>query len=140
MAAILGLDVGSKTIGVAAGDDVSGMAFPVTVIERKGVRRDVDAICALAEDRDATEAVVGLPLAMDGTRGEQTGLAESIARELETRGFTVHFQDERLTTVAAERTLLEADVSRKKRKRVVDKLAATLILQVFLDRRQRERS
>lgn len=139
MAAILGLDVGTKTIGVASGDEEIGIAFPVTVIERRGLRRDLDQLREIAEDRDAHEAVVGLPLSMDGSQGDQAKHALEIANELEKRGFTVHLQDERLTTVSAERALLEADLSRKRRKQVIDKIAATLILQDFFDRRRAAR-
>lgn len=136
MGRALGIDVGTKTLGVAVGDDDGSIAFPVTTIRRKGLVRDLAAVMEIAEDRGAEEAVVGLPLELDGSDGPLCAEARVVARELEARGLTVHLQDERMSTVAAERALLEGDVSRKRRKQVVDKVAATLILQAFLDRRR----
>ena len=87
------------------------------------------------EDRGSDEVVVGLPLNLDGTPGEMAAEAQVIAERLEAEGLRVHLWDERMTTVSAERALLEGDVSRKKRKTVIDKVAATLILQGWLDAR-----
>lgn len=134
MGRILGLDVGTKRIGVAVSDPGRSIALPVTVIKRAGLERDIQEISALGAERDVDEVVIGLPLNLDGSPGvmeEQARLlGEEIARRL---GWTVHTWDERLTTVSAERALLEADLSRRRRKQVIDKVAATMILQGFLD-------
>ncbi len=135
MARTLGLDVGTKTIGVAVADEGGTVAFPVTTIKRVGMKRDVAALLEIAEDRGADEAVVGLPLNLDGTPGEMAPEAKVVAQRLEAEGFRVYLWDERMSTVSAERALLEGDVSRKKRKKVIDKVAATLILQAWLDAR-----
>jgi putative Holliday junction resolvase len=135
MSRALGIDVGTKTLGVAVGDEGGTVAFPVTTIRRRGMRRDIDAVMEIAEDRSAEHVVVGLPLEMNGEPGAMAAEADAVADALASRGLVVHRQDERLSTVAAERALLEGDVSRKKRKKVVDKVAATLILQAWLDAR-----
>jgi putative Holliday junction resolvase len=136
MTRILGIDVGTKTLGLAISDEGGTVAFPVQTLQRKGLRRDVEALADLATERDVEEVVVGLPLNLDGTPGRLVAEAETVAGRLAERtGLPVHLSDERLTTAAAERVLLQADVSRRRRKQVVDKLAATLILQAFLDRR-----
>lgn len=135
MARTLGLDVGTKTIGVAVADEGGTVAFPVTTVKRVGMRRDIAALLEIAEDRGADEAVVGLPLNLDGSPGEMAPEARAVAERLESEGLSVHLYDERMSTVSAERALLEGDVSRKKRKTVIDKVAATLILQAWLDAR-----
>ena len=135
MARTLGLDVGTRTIGVAVADEGGTVAFPVTTVRRVGLRRDLAALMEIAEDRGSDEVVVGLPLNLDGTPGEMAAEAQVIAERLEAEGLRVHLWDERMTTVSAERALLEGDVSRKKRKTVIDKVAATLILQGWLDAR-----
>ncbi len=135
MGQILGVDVGTKTLGLAVSDDGGSVAMPLTTVTRRSRARDLAAISEIVEDRGIEEAVVGLPLNLDGSPGEMSAEADRIAEILESQlGLTVHRWDERMTTVAAERVLLEADVSRKKRRKVVDKLAATLILQGYLDR------
>lgn len=130
----MGLDVGEKTIGVALSDELGWTAQGLEVIRRQALEDDLARLRSLTQEYGVTEIVVGFPKNMNGTVGPSgencLALAEVVKVEL---GLPVHMWDERLTTVSAERTLLEADVSRKKRRQVVDKLAATFILQGFLD-------
>jgi putative Holliday junction resolvase len=136
---ILGLDIGSKRIGIAVSDELGLTAQGIETIVSKGPEADVQQIVKLAIHYQVKEVVVGLPLNMDGTEGPQAkkvkALAERISRELP---IPVREWDERLSTVAAERALLEADVSRSKRRKVIDKLAAVLILQTYLDRQRHQ--
>ena len=131
-----GLDVGSRTVGVAVSDALGVTAQPVTTLRRTNLRADLAQLRRLAEEHDVGHAVVGLPLNMDGSEGpsaaEARRLGDSISRTL---GIPVEYWDERLTTVAATRMLVEADVSRARRRAVVDKIAAVLILQGWLDAR-----
>lgn len=133
-----GLDVGSRTIGVAVSDVLGLTAQPGYVHARRGTRADVAAIVSFCREQGVEEIVVGLPLEMDGREAHRARrvrvFVDGLSAEFDG---AVHLWDERLTTVAAERTLLEADMSRRKRKQHVDKLAAALILQGFLDYRQR---
>ena len=135
--AVLALDVGSTRIGVAVGDPTGSFALPVTVIERTNLREDLAKITELAESYLATELVVGNPLTLSGERGPA---AEKMDRFIEQLGRvfrgTIHRVDERLSTAQATKTLIAADVSRGKRKMVVDKMAAALILETFLARRR----
>ncbi|GAC1391853.1 MAG: Holliday junction resolvase RuvX [Vulcanimicrobiaceae bacterium] len=134
---VLALDVGSKRIGIAISDPSEGFALPLTVVEHTNLRADVDAIVALAQEYGATEVVVGDPIRMSGERGIAAERIDRFVQAL-TRRFsgTIHRIDERLTTAQATKTLIGADVSRAKRKTVVDKLAASLILEMFLSRRK----
>lgn len=131
---ILGLDYGDRKIGVAVSDAFGWTAQGVEVIDRKRTK-DVDArIVELIRELEVTEIVIGLPKNMNGSVGPRGQLSMEFAESLkESVQLPVHLWDERLTTVSAERTLIEADVSRKKRKLVVDKMAASLILQNYLD-------
>jgi len=132
-----GLDVGTKTIGVAISDALGFTAQPVTTIRRTNLRADLTELRRLAEHHAVEHAVVGLPLNMDGSEGPSAAdarrLGEAVARTL---GIPVEYWDERLTTVAANRLMIEADVSRARRRAVVDQIAASLILQGWLDARQ----
>lgn len=131
---ILGLDYGDRKIGVAISDAFGWTAQGVEVIDRKRTK-DVGArIVELIQELEVTEIVIGLPKNMNGSVGPRGQLSVEFAESLkESVQLPVHLWDERLTTVSAERTLIEADVSRKKRKLVVDKMAASLILQNYLD-------
>ncbi|MBP7147116.1 MAG: Holliday junction resolvase RuvX [Acidobacteria bacterium] len=136
MGRILGIDVGTRTLGLAISDEGQRFALPLTTLRRAGLERDLRQLEELVREREVVEAVVGLPLNLDGSPGAMEGEADLVAGELGRRcAIPVQRWDERLTTVAAERALLEADMSRRKRKLLVDKVAATLILQAFLDRR-----
>ena len=130
----MGLDLGDKTIGVAVSDPMGWTAQGVTVIRRTTHARDCAALHQLVEEYEVHEIVLGLPKNMDGTIGSRGELSLAYAERIKgTMGLPVVLWDERLTTVAATRTLLEADVSRAKRKQVIDKMAAALLLQNYLD-------
>ena len=130
----MGLDYGDKTIGVAISDELGWTAQGLEVIRRKTQEDDLNRIRDLVANYEIGEVVVGLPRNMNGTIGPRGELCREFARFLQERlQLPVHLWDERLTTAAAERTLLEADVSRKKRKQVIDKMAAALILQGYLN-------
>lgn len=131
---ILGLDLGDKTIGVAVSDAFGWTAQGVEVIRRTRLEEDLKRLGQLAAEYEAAEIVLGLPKNMNNTigpRGEASiAFADVLRDQLQ---LPVHLWDERLSTASAQRTLLEADVSRKKRKLVVDKMAAAIILQHYLD-------
>ena len=137
---MIGLDVGDKRIGVAAADALGLTAQGLPTIVRQGSDADLDKVIDVYTQRQAKGIVVGMPYNMDGSRGPQAekvkGFADELVARMLERGIdepAVIYRDERLTTVAATRTLIDADVSRKKRKDSVDKLAAVLILQGYLD-------
>ena len=133
--AVLGLDLGTKTLGVAASDLRRTVASPVETIKRTKFTADANALIALAEGREAAGFVLGLPRNMDGSEGPRCQSTRAFARNLaKLTDLPITFWDERLSTVAVERTLLEADQSRKRRAEVVDKMAAAYILQGALDR------
>jgi putative Holliday junction resolvase len=131
---ILGLDLGQSRIGVAISDPRRQMAVPLGTV-RTGAPADVRAIAAMVKELGVTAIVVGQPLSMSGRKGEEADHAEKFAQALrDFLGVPVFLQDERLTTVQAERSLREAGVGGRDRRRVVDQAAATLILQAYLDR------
>lgn len=131
---ILGLDYGDRTIGVALSDELGWTAQGIEVIRRKSEETDLERLRQLSVQFQVEEIVVGLPKNMNGTLGPRSEASMAFARVLvQELQLPVHLWDERLTTVSATRTLIEADVSRKKRKQVVDKIAAQLILQNYLD-------
>jgi len=134
MGRVVALDVGTKTIGVAMSDPLGITANPVSTVSRKGVKKDVLALMALCEGRGVDTLVVGLPLELDGSEKRSAKLARQVGEALgaELRLEPVYI-DERYTSVEAERALVEADLSRKKRKGVIDQAAAVLILRSFLD-------
>jgi putative holliday junction resolvase len=137
---ILGLDLGQKRIGVALSDALGLTAQGLKVIQRQGLQRDLEQVVDLVSKHEVQEIVIGLPRHLDGRLGEGAAEALAWAQELEERlQIPVHTWDERLTTMQAERVLLEADVSRRKRRQVIDKMAAGLILQAFLDNRGQSR-
>ncbi|MBC6136194.1 Holliday junction resolvase RuvX [Listeria booriae] len=132
----MGLDVGSVTVGVAISDALGWTAqgIETITINEQAKQFGYDRVKELAEQNEVTKIVVGLPKNMNNTIGKRAEASQKYAEVLESRtGIPVVLWDERLTTAAAERTLLEADVSRKKRKKVIDKLAAVMILQSYLD-------
>lgn len=133
----LGLDMGSRRLGVAVSDSLGLTAQPLETWKRDGaVQADFEHLAALARQYDAAGFVLGLPLDGDGSVGRQARRVLRFKEQLEEGvGLPVHTWDERLSTVAVERVLLDADVSRSRRKQVVDKLAAAYILQGFLDYR-----
>ncbi len=132
---IMGLDFGSKTIGVAMSDALFWTAQGVKTIRRS--KKEMDELRELIREYEVMEIVIGYPKNMNGTLGPRCALTEEFAEVLRSEfGLEVKLWDERLSTVAAQRTLIEADVSRSKRKQVIDKMAAVFILQGFLDSRQ----
>ena len=132
---LLGLDPGSRTIGVAVCDPVRTVASALETIERTKFSKDAARLAEITDGRGITGAVVGLPLNMDGSAGPRVQSARAFAHNL-TRvlSIPVLLWDERLSTVAAERALLEADTSRKRRAEVINHVAAAIILQGALDR------
>ena len=136
---ILGLDVGTRRIGIAMSDELLITAQGVESLYRKEIKADLEAINKLIRENNVSEVVVGLPLNMDGTYSAKTKeVIEFMDNLSKAIGVPVKTWDERLTTVQAEKTLLEADMSRAKRKRVIDKVAAQVILQGYLDSRKKE--
>jgi putative holliday junction resolvase len=133
--ALIGLDLGSKTIGVAASDPDRRLAAPVETVSRSRFTLDAERLLALAGERRAVGFVLGLPINMDGTEGPRAQATRAFARNLsKLTALPIALWDERLSTAAVERALIEADASRKKRKAVIDQHAAAYILQGALDR------
>ena len=134
---ILALDVGRKRIGVAVSDPLGFTAQGLMVLERRDWDQDIDRLLKIARPYQVQEVLVGLPRHLNGRLGEQAeeimALAQALGEALQAKVVT---WDERLSTVEAERLLIEADMSRRRRRRVVDQVAATLILQAYLDSRQ----
>ncbi len=138
---ILGLDIGDRTVGVAVSDPLGLTAQGVTTIERVGIRKDTGKVIDLIREYGCETVVCGLPLSLSGQDSPQTEKVRTFRTMLENKlrssamqDVKVDWQDERLTTVQAEKVLIEADLSRSKRKQVIDKQAAVLILQAYLDR------
>lgn len=135
---ILGLDYGDRRIGVAISDAFGWTAQGLEVIERRKPEDDLKRLGDIVKEHGVEAIVLGLPKNMNGTVGPRGELSMSFAEQLkQSFGLPVHLWDERLSTVSAERALLEADVSRKKRRQVIDKMAATIILQTYLDYQSR---
>lgn len=130
----MGLDVGDKTIGVALSDSMGITAQPLKTIRRKGYEKDFEELMQIIESNSVDEIISGLPKNMNGTLGPQgEKVIKFIERLQKAIDIKVEYWDERLTTVAAQKALIEADMSREKRKKVVDMVAAALILQGYLD-------
>lgn len=133
--ALMGLDLGTKTIGVAVSDGLLGIATPVLTVKRKKFGVDAAALLALMAERNIGGVVLGLPRNMDGSEGPRAQSTRAFARNFERLcELPITYWDERLSTVAAERALLEADTSRARRAEVIDHVAAGYILQGALDR------
>lgn len=136
MEKIIGLDLGSKTCGVAISDGLRMIARALTTVRFESDDYDtcLQEVTALCREHKVKEIVLGLPKHMNGDIGIRGNISIDFAKKLEAEGFKVDLWDERLTTVSANRILLQGDVSRKKRKKVIDQMAAVQILQSFLDR------
>ncbi|MEM1073269.1 MAG: Holliday junction resolvase RuvX [Pseudomonadota bacterium] len=137
--ALAGLDLGTQTIGVAVSDTFLSVATPLETIKRRKFTQDADALADMLRRRQIGGLVLGLPRNMDGTEGPRCQATRAFARNLIQKtdlSLPITFWDERLSTVAAERALLEADTSRKRRAEVIDHVAAAYILQGMLDRLQ----
>jgi len=131
---LLGLDIGSKTVGLALSDPLRTVASPVETIRRKKFTVDAERLCAVVADREVRGLVIGLPVNMDGSEGPRCQSVRQFVRNLAPiLDLPTAFWDERLSTAAVTRTLLDADMSRKRRGEVVDKMAAAYILQGALD-------
>ena len=143
---ILGLDVGNKTVGVAVSDPLGVIATGVTTIERVGIRKDTGKVIDYIKEYDCSTVVIGLPLNLDGEDTLSTERAREFRRMLENKlkssgplsKVKVEWQDERFSTVEAEEVLIEANMSREDRRKIIDRQAAIVILQRYLDRMPRE--
>ncbi len=134
-AALIGLDLGEKTIGVAVSDGFRSVASPIETIRRKKFSSDAKALIEIMAERQIGGIILGLPYNMDGSEGPRCQSTRAFARNLvRLVDLPIGYWDERLSTVAAERALLEADTSRKRRSQVIDHVAAGYILQGALDR------
>lgn len=135
MGALAGLDLGTKTIGVAVSDSLRSVASPLKVIKRRKFTLDAEDLLKIVAERSLTGLILGLPRNMDGSEGPRAQSTRAFARNLSRlTDLPIGFWDERLSTVAAERALLEADTSRARRAEVIDQVAAGYILQGALDR------
>ncbi|TDE40836.1 Holliday junction resolvase RuvX [Antarcticimicrobium sediminis] len=135
MVALIGLDLGDKTIGVAVSDRIGAAASPLETVWRKKFTVDAQRLLEIINDREVGGIVLGLPRNMDGSEGPRCQSTRSFARNLSRlTDLPIGFWDERLSSVAAERALLEADTSRKRRAERIDNVAASYILQGALDR------
>jgi len=131
---VLALDIGDRRIGVAVSDELGVTAQGVTTIHRRSMEKDLAAIADLVASWHAESAVVGLPLTLEGTEGPRAASVRDFMRRLSrVVAVPIRFWDERFSTATAERVLIEADLSRARRKEVVDKTAAVVILQSYLD-------
>lgn len=138
---IMALDVGSRTIGIACSDALLMTAQGIETIRRTSLENDFNRLRELISEYEVHELVVGMPKNMNGTKGERAEKTEEFVEKMKAViDLPVTFWDERLSTVMAERQLIAADVSRKKRKGVIDKMAAVVILQCYLDRLQFSKS
>ncbi|MBQ3429617.1 MAG: Holliday junction resolvase RuvX [Mogibacterium sp.] len=145
---ILGLDVGNKTVGVAVSDPLGVIATGVTTIERVGIRKDTGKVIDYIKEYGCDTVVMGLPLSLDGSDSVQTQNVRDFRTMLENKlkssgplsKVKIEWQDERYSTVEAEEVLIEANMSREDRKKIIDRQAAIVILQRYLDRMPREES
>ena len=132
---LIGLDLGTKTIGVAVSDTILSVATPIKTIKRKKFSLDTDNLLRIISTKNCCGVIIGLPKNMDGSEGPRAQSTRAFARNFSAKTeLPITFWDERLSTVAAEKALLEADTTRKRRAEVIDHVAAAYILQGFLDR------
>lgn len=135
---IMGLDVGEKRIGIALSDEMGWTAQAHSVLTRTNLEEDLQKIIDICKENEVTEIVVGLPKNMNGTLGPKAIEIQEFGDSLKkASSLPIIFYDERLSTVSAEKLLIKADVSRQKRKQVIDKIAAANILQTYLDGRKK---
>lgn len=136
---LMALDVGSKRIGIAVADPSGTFALPIATLTRTNRRADLGSLKEYLESYDVDELVVGDPLTLGGDRGIAAHAMDAFVESLrEIFGGTIHRVDERMTTAQATKTLIAADVSREKRRAIVDRMAAALILESFLARRRND--
>lgn len=135
---ILAIDYGDARIGLALSDESETLASPIGTYNSQSMRKDIDYISAVAREKNAGLIVIGLPINMDGSYGVRAEKTQAFGNVLQrVSGIKVEYKDERLTTVSAERTLIECNMRREKRKQVIDTLSAQIILQSYLDARKR---
>ena len=141
MPRIVALDVGDATIGVAATDELNIAAHPIRTLHRVGIKADLRAVVEVLEELDACKVVVGMPVMLKGEKGVQAGKVQDFVDRLSKRvKVPIDVWDERLSTTQAERVLLESDASRSKRKKVIDKMAAAVILQGYMQASSEDKS
>lgn len=141
MARVLALDLGDKRIGIALSDPTGLIAGGLESYTRIDEEKDIAYICEMAKEKEADTILFGMPRNMNGSYGPQSEKVTAFAEKLgETYGGEIAFYDERMTTIMAERVLVDADMSRKKRRKVVDKVAAVMILQSYLDSQNMRRN
>lgn len=133
MARMIGVDLGTRRIGVAISDAGGKVATPYAVLTRTSDEHDAEAIAEICSLEGAKTVVLGLPLSLDGTKGDMAAVSEAFASKLREAGVRVRLHDERLTTVEAHVRLKERGMKGKQRRAVVDKVAASVMLQAFLD-------
>lgn len=132
----MGLDVGTKTIGIALSDELYLIAHSHLTWQRKAEEEDLAFLSHLAGEKEVKEIIIGLPKHMNNQQGPSARRAQTLGAKLETMGFAVYYQDERLSTKSAEDILIKSKVRREHRKKVVDALAAGIILQTWLDKKR----
>lgn len=130
----MGVDYGDSRIGLAASDELEIMAFPLKTLKSESMRKNIDAVAAVAKEENAELIVVGLPLNMDGTEGARASKTRSFGQVLErVAGVKVEYFDERLTSVEAEEIMESRGVKKSNRQNIVDRIAAQIILQSYMD-------
>lgn len=136
---VLALDLGSVRVGVARSDLLKMIANPVYTYIRKSLEEDIDNFCKIINENEVDELVIGLPINMDGTEGEKAVSAREIGKLIQEKipELKIFFQDERLTTVEAEEYLIEQNIRRQDRRKIIDQVAACIILQTYLDKRKK---
>ena len=131
---VLGIDYGDARIGIALSDELEILASPLQTYKSQSMRKDIDYVASVAKENNCGKIVIGLPLNMNGTEGARVEKTKAFGKVLEkVAGLPVVYKDERLTTVQVERVFDQANVKKDKRKQIVDKTAAVLILQSYLD-------
>ncbi len=135
---ILGIDYGDRRIGLAISDPLGIIASPLMTYEKKDDKKDLEFFSQLVTDKNISKIVIGLPINMDGTEGDRAMMVREFAQSLSPLGVEIIFKDERLSSVSANRVLDEAKMHWSKRKKVVDTIAAQIILQSYLDKQSRE--
>lgn len=131
---ILGVDYGDSRIGLSVCDEMEILASPLATIKSLSMKKNIDSVCEIAKRENVSLIVVGLPLNMDGNEGERAGKSRAFGRVLErVSGIKVEYFDERLTSVEAEEIMQSVGVKKDKRKNIVDRIAAQLILQSYID-------
>ena len=134
---IMGVDYGDKRIGIALSDLMQIIASPLEVYQTKTLKEDIDYICKIIKDNDVEKVVFGLPLNMDGSEGDRAKITKKFASLVaQQTNAEIVFQDERLSSIEADEILIKCNVKREKRKKLIDKLSACIILESYLNKKQ----